>query len=121
MGKPINILHPVPKDGKPFMLLPIGIYCNKELQNANLGSLVELWQDWRHERRVLVRKCRIQINSSVFTFLAKSLYGERTRIADMLAKWENMSIQEGLGANGFDREYALLIEVAQVEDECCLE
>lgn len=111
MSRPINILHPIPKDGKPFALLPIGMYCNDKLQNAVPGSLVELWQDWRHERRVLVRKCRIQINSSVFTFLAKSLYGERTRIADMMAKW-----REGYDVP-FDESECLLIEVAPIEED----
>lgn len=111
MAKPINILHPIPKGGKPFMLLPIGIYCNKELQNATPGSLVELWQDWRHERRVLVWKCRIQINSSVFTFLAKSLYGERTRIADMIAKWREVYDVP------FDESECMLIEVRELNED----
>lgn len=111
MAKPINILHPVPKGDKQFMLLPFGIYCNKELQKAAPGSLVELWQDWRHERRVLVRKCRIGINSSVFTFLAKSLYGERTRIADMLAKWREVYDVP------FDESECLLIEVRELNED----
>ncbi|WP_300905727.1 hypothetical protein [uncultured Bacteroides sp.] len=111
MAKPINILHPIPKCDKPFMLLPIGIYCNKELQSAASGSLVELWQDWRHERRVLVRKCRIGINNSVFTFLAKSLYGERMRIADMLAKWREVYDVP------FDETECMLIEVRELNED----
>ena len=111
MVKPINILHPAPERDKPFMLLPIGIYCNKELQKAASGSLVELWQDWRHERRALVRKCRIGINSSAFTFLAKSLYGERTRIADMLAKWREVYDVP------FDESECLLIEVKPIDED----
>lgn len=111
MAKPINILHPALKGDKQFMLLPFGIYCNKELQNAAPGSLVELWQDWRHERKVLVRKCRIQINSSVFTFLAKSIYGERTRIADILAKWREVYDVP------FDESECLLIEVRELNED----
>ena len=111
MAKPINILHPTPERDKPFALLPIGMYCNKELQNAAPGSLVKLWQDWRHERRVLVRKCRIQINSSVFTFLAKSLYGERTRIADMLAKWREVYDVP------WDESECMLIEVRELNED----
>lgn len=111
MSRPINLLHPIPKGDKQFMLLPFGIYCNKDLQNAVPGSLVELWQDWRHERRVLVRKCRIQINSSVFTFLAKSLYGERTRIADMLAKWREVYDVP------FDESECMLIEVRELNED----
>lgn len=111
MSRPINRPHPIPKDGKPFALLPIGMYCNDKLQNAVPGSLVELWQDWRHERRVLVRKCRIQINSSVFTFLAKSLYGERTRIADVLAKWREVYDVP------FDESECILIEVRELNED----
>lgn len=113
MAKPINILHPIPKSDKPFALLPIGMYCNDKLQNAAPGSLLEFWRDWdwRHERRVLVRKCRIGINSSVFTFLAKSLYGERTRITDMIAKWREVYDVP------FDESECMLIEVKEIEDE----
>ena len=64
-----------------------------------------------HERRVLVQKCRIQINSSVFTFLAKSLYGERTRIADMLAKWREVYDVP------FDEAECMLIEVRELNED----
>lgn len=115
--KPIPILHPPPKPDKPFALLAIGMYCNRELQNAKIGQIVEFWQDWRHDKRVLVRKCKVQIKSSVFTFLAQSIYGDRTRIVDMLAKWEAFAVNEGIGKDGFDRESCLLIEVRPVEDD----
>ena len=111
MAKVINILERVPTGGKAFVLLPIGIYCNDKLQKAAPGSFVEFWQGWRHERRVLVRKCRIGINSSVFTFLAKSLYGERTRIADMLAKWREVYDVP------FDETECMLIEVRELNED----
>lgn len=115
--KPIPILHPTPKADKPFAILPIGLFCNDKLQKAAPNSEICFWQDWRHDKRVLVRKCKVQIKSSVFTFLAQSIYGERTRIADMLAKWEAFAVNEGIGKSGFDREFALLIEVAPVEED----
>lgn len=113
MAKPINILHPIPNGDKPYALVPIGIYCNDKLQKAAPGSFVEFWRDWswRHERRVLVRKCRIQINSSVFTFLAKSLYGERTRIVDMQAKWREVYDVP------FDETECMLIEVRELNED----
>lgn len=111
MGKPINILHPIPKADKPFALLPIGMYCNDKLQNAASGYLVELWQEWRHEKRVLVRKCKVAVNSPVFTFLAKSLYGERTRIADMLEKWREVYDVP------WDETECMLIEVRELNED----
>lgn len=118
MSKLINILHPTPKGGKTaFAIIPIGMYLNRPLQEAAPNSEICFWQEWRNDKRVLVRKCKVQIKSSVFTFLAQSIYGERTRIADMLAKWEAFAVNEGVGKDGFDRDFALLIEVAQVEED----
>lgn len=109
--KPIPILHPTPKADKPFAILPIGLFCNDKLQKAAIGAVVEFWQDWRHDKRVLVRKCKVQIKSSVFTFLAQSIYGERTRIVDMQAKWREVYDVP------FDETECMLIEVKEIEDE----
>lgn len=115
--KPITILHPTPKADRPFALLPIGLFCNDGLQKAAPGAVVEFWQDWRHERRVLVRMCRVRIRSSVFVFLARSVYGERVCIGDMLARWEAFAVNEGIGKDGFDRDECLLIEVGPVGED----
>lgn len=114
-SKVINIQHPVP--GKlPYAILPIGMYCNKKLQEARAGDIVEFWQEWRHEKRVLVRKCKVQIRSSYFTFMAQSIYGRYTRVDSLIRRWEDWAITEGIGRNGVDKEWALLIEV-KVNDE----
>lgn len=114
----IKILHSIPKaTGNAFALLPIGKYCNQKIQSAEIGSIIEFWQDWKHEKRVLVRKCRVHVKSSVFTFLAQSIYG-RVRTTDMLKRWERYSIESGLGKEGFNRDECLLIEVRELtEDE----
>lgn len=114
--KPITILHPTPKSDKPFAILPIGLFCNDKLQKAALGTLVEFWQDWRHDKRVLVRKCKVQIKSSVFTFLAQSIYGENMTIAKLMERWEAWAVVEGIGKEGFDRDYALIVETAPLEE-----
>lgn len=114
-SKVINIQHPIP--GKlPYAILPIGMYCNKKLQEARAGDIVEFWQEWRHEKRVLVRKCKVQIRSSFFTFMAQSIYGRYTRVDSLIRRWEDWAITEGIGRNGVDKEWALLIEV-KVNDE----
>lgn len=116
--KAINIQHQVP--GRlPYAILPIGTYCNQKLQEAKAGAVVEFWQDWRHEKRVLVRKCRIPIRSSLFAFMAQSIYGKYTRVDSLIKRWEGWAITEGIGRNGIDRETALLIEVRniQIEDD----
>lgn len=114
----IKILHPIPKaTSSALVLLPIGKYCNQELQSAERGDMVEFWQDWRHEKRVLVRKCKVCVKSSVFSFLVQSIYG-RLRTIDMLKRWEQFAIESGLGKEGFNRDECILIEVRELtEDE----
>lgn len=117
MPKPIPINRPCPKGrDSRFALLPIGMYCNKAIQTAPIGSIIEFCTDWRRDKATLIRKCKIPVNSPVFTFLAKSIYGEYTRIKDLLERWENLSIIEGYGRGGVDKEFALLIEVKMCEE-----
>lgn len=116
MSKLINILHPTPKGGKTaFAIIPIGMYLNRPLQEAAPNSEICFWQDWRHDKRVLVRKCKVQIKSSVFTFLAQSIYGERMTIAKLFEQWEAWAVVEGIGSTGFSREEALVVEVSNLE------
>lgn len=114
MSKLINILHPTPKGGKTaFAIIPIGMYLNRPLQGAAPNSEICFWQDWRHDKRVLVRKCKIAVNSPVFTFLAKSIYGERMTIAKLFEQWEAWAVVEGIGKDGFDRESCIVIAVSK--------
>ena len=114
-SKVINITHPVP--GKlPYAILPIGMYCNQKLQEAKAGAVLKFWQGWRHEKRALVRKCKVQIRSSYFAFMTQSIYGRYTRVDSLIRQWEDWAITEGIGRKGIDKEWALLIEVKEVEN-----
>ena len=115
-NKPIQVNAVVPKDTKPYAMFPFGFYCNIELQNAQIGDIVEFCVDWRRDKRRLVRKCKIAVQSSVFTFLMQSLYGERMTIAKLMERWEAWAVVEGIGVQGFSREEALLVEVKPIEE-----
>lgn len=118
MAKPINILHPTPNPPKNgIAIVPCGLYCNRELQNAKIGQIVEFWQEWRHEKRRIVQITKFRINTPEFTFMLRCVYGERMTIAKLFERWEAECINEGIGRDGFDRDFALLIEVAQVEED----
>lgn len=111
MRKSIKILHPLLRPSAKYMaILPIGMYCNENILKAKSGDIVEFWQDWRHEKMVLLRKCKLLVKSSAFTFMAKSIYGEHTTISGMMKKWERQALNEGIGIKGFSRTEAVLIE-----------
>lgn len=116
MGKPINILHPIPKPSNSgIAIVPCGLYCNTALQKARSGDLVEFWQDWRHEKRRIVQITKFRINTPEFTFMLRCVYGERMTIAKLFEQWEAECINEGIGSAGFSRDEALVVEVSNLE------
>lgn len=116
MAKPINILHLTPKPPKNgIAIVPCGLYCNRELQSAKIGQIVEFWQEWRHEKRRIVQITKFRINTPEFTFMLRCIYGERMTIAKLFEQWEAECINEGIGLAGFSREEALVVEVANLE------
>ena len=125
MSRPIKIQHPTPKERSVAQVaLPIGMYCNKPLQTAKSGDVVQIQTSWRKDKRVITNICRFRINSPEFTFMLRSIYGENMTIAKLMERWEAWAVVEGIGKEGFSRDEALLLEtrpydaeLAEMEDE----
>jgi len=117
MPKAIKIFNAQVPNGGKYALLPIGMYCNKQLQKAEADSVVEFRDGWQREKRVLVRKCRVSVNSSVFDFLLKSIYGATMRWEDLRRRWEAWAVVEGIGKDGFSDSEVLLLEVKDYDEE----
>lgn len=113
MAKPIKIQHPTPKSQKPYAVVPVGLYCNAALQKATLAQEVEFCTEWRRDKRRIVQLCRFRINSPEFTFMLRSIYGERMTIAKLMERWEAWAVVEGIGASGIDHENCIIIEVSE--------
>ena len=112
--KKIKIMQSCPKPlNVGFAIVPIGLYCNRELQNATINSVVEFQTSWRKDKRVITNICRFRINSPEFTFMLRSIYGENMTIAKLMEKWEAWAIVEGIGAAGIDHENCIIIEVSE--------
>ena len=97
------------------VILPIGLYCNKTLQTAKIGDVVQFHCEWRKDKRVITNICRFRINSPEFTFMLRCVYGERMTIAKLMERWEAWAVVEGIGVQGFSREEALILEVKENE------
>lgn len=118
MSRPIKIQHPTPKAEKPYAILPCGLYCNAAMQKAKPGQEVIFQTEWRRDkRRIITNICRFRINSPEFTFMLRSIYGERMTIARLMERWEAWAVVEGIGAAGIDHESCIIIEVSQVEED----
>lgn len=115
MKRPIKIQQPVPKAEKPFCIAPVGLFCNKPLQKAQIGDTVQFCHEYRRDKRVIANICRFRINTPEFTFMLRSIYGEGMTIARLFEHWEAWAVVEGIGKDGFSRDYAILVETANLE------
>lgn len=116
MARPIKIQHPTPQTRSVAQaVLPIGMYCNKPLQTAKVGDVVQFQCEWRKDNRVITNICRFRINSPEFTFILRSVYGENMTIAKLMERWEALAIVEGIGKSGFSHDEAIIVEVSNLE------
>lgn len=116
MARPIKIQHPTPKERNVAqVILPIGLYCNKPLQTAKIGDVVQFCCEWRKDKRVITNICRFRINSPEFTFMLRSIYGENMTIAKLMERWEAWAVVEGIGKSGFSHDEAIIVEVSNLE------
>lgn len=116
MPRPIKIQHPTPKERSVAQaILPIGFYCNKALQTAKIGDVVQFQCEWRKDKRVITNICRFRVNSPEFTFMLRSIYGENMTIARLMERWEAWAVVEGIGAAGIDHENCIILEVSNLE------
>lgn len=110
--RPIKIQHPTPQTRSVAQVaLPIGLYCNKPLQKAQIGDTVQFCHEYRRDKRVITNICRFRINSPEFTFMLRSIYGENMTIAKLMERWEAWAVVEGIGAAGIDHENCIIVEV----------
>lgn len=112
MRRAVKIYQLAPREMQTrFALVPYGMYLNKALQKAENGSVIEFRTDWRGDRFILLRKAAVKVNSSVFTLLLKSIYGEDATWRRLAEQWRARCVIEGLGKDAFDPESVLLVEL----------
>lgn len=117
MSRPIKIQHPTPKPSTRGMaIIPVGLYCNKALQTAKIGDVVQFQCEWRKDKRIITNICRFRINTPEFTFMLRSIYGENMSIAKLMEKWEAWAVVEGIGSAGIDHESCIIVEVKEDEN-----
>ena len=109
--KAIKIQQPFVKDKMPMALVPYGLYLNNGIKNAKKGDVIEFFDGWRSEQRILINKCTVDINSSVFSFLLKLIYGEFLNKTELFKRWNSICVVEGYGRDAFNPDECVLILV----------
>lgn len=115
--RPIKIQCAAPKSRNVAQVpIPVGLYCNKSIQTAKIGDVVQFHCEWRKDKRVITNICRFRINSPEFTFMLRSIYGENMTISKLIERWEAWAVVEGIGKSGFSREQCMVIEVSEITE-----
>lgn len=112
MGKRIEIFSNVPSGVHKYVIVPVGVYFHKSLKDLKRGDSVYFNEGWRMVKMEYVGSCILKVNSPIFVFMMRSLYGDGMTIRGLFAHWSAVCINEGYGKNGFSRDEVMLIEVA---------
>lgn len=110
MIRPIKCLICKVASGKQMSLIPVGLYCNAVIEKAAPGSIIDFEEGWRKTRVIMTRKCKVAVNSSVFTFLLKSIYGDGMTWERISEDFTALCVNEGLGGQAFSDKEMLLVE-----------
>lgn len=112
MKRPIKIHQLAPKEAQTrLVIVPYGRYLNTQLQKASAGQIIDFIVDWRKDRFILIRKAKVAVNTSCFTLLLKSIYGEDATWQSISEMWRAQCIIDGLGSSAFDTENVLLLSI----------
>lgn len=112
MKRPIKIHQLAPKEAQTrLVIVPYGLYLNKALQRCQNGSILEFVVDWRRDKFILIRKAKVSVNTSCFTLLLKSIYGEDATWQSVSEVWRAQCIVDDLGSHAYDEQNVLLLEV----------
>lgn len=114
MPRPLKpICADAPRRG--LSLLPCGLYLNKAMKKAKAGDIVVLGETWRKQKRVLVRKCRVELDTSLGNLIVKHIYGDNARVEDIVERWEAECIVENFGKDAIGE--VLLLETRPYDAE----
>lgn len=103
-----------------MIILPIGVYLNEALQNASIGDLVALKQDWREERFAVLSKSKVAVNTSYFTQLMRSIYGKRMTWEQLQNIWDGQLLPDGYNAKTWYHDKVLCLTLQPISEEAYL-
>ncbi len=102
--KEIRIFHDFPKNDKGLIMLPIGLYYNRAIQNCKKGDRIVFLCGT--ERKV-VCKSLVNLKSSVSDFLCRYIYGVKLSI--VFKKWLTNAVLEGHGRKVVSENRCLVV------------
>jgi hypothetical protein len=101
----IKISHaPMREDAPNLLLLPVGVYYNKALNNAKRGDVLVFWNGEKHK---IIHIGRVPLLSSIAGFLAKYIYNTSVQI--MMQHWVAEALRNGYTKKAIEEEYCIIV------------
>lgn len=114
MAKKATIYHSKPKRMPLMMLVPYGLYANKELQKAEIGATLTFQSAWQKDEYKLIRRTRIKVRSGVFTFMLRAIYDQSMTYERWMQHWRGIAASEGWGRNCYNTDAVYLLELEEI-------
>lgn len=103
-----NVFHELPKKDKGLLLLPVGLYYNRDIQKAQRGDSIVFLGG---ERRVVVRTTFLALTWQATDVLCSYIYGVGLRI--VFEQWLTNAVIEGNGKLAVSKNKCFLIWYAE--------
>lgn len=104
--KVYNVRHATPLVDRGLILLPIGVYYNREIQTARVGEFILLMGETKP--RKMRQICKLPLDSPVATFMCRYLY--RAKLKTVINRWRLNAFFDGYNKTAVSSYECLMIE-----------
>lgn len=97
-------------------LAPTGLYVNNRLEKLNPSEddvLLTFQDAWKKTQVLLVSKCRLNLNTSVGSFIIRYMFGSDKTLQWLTDQWDAVAINEGYGKNAYGLDNVLLLHTRE--------
>lgn len=100
-----SVFHWKPTIDRGLIMLPVGVYYNREIQRAKKGDYI-VFRDCSREYRIL-DKCYIGLNTAAARLLCRYIY--KYELDVVMRRWGNNAVIESNGRSAISDNKCLLI------------
>ncbi len=106
-GETYRIYHLTPRKHIGLVMLPVGAYYNRELQQARQGDFIMFDDDENNKYRIL-RVAQLDLNSQIAALLAGYIYC--STLQSIFVRWRSTAVIQGYAKAAVSTNKCLVIE-----------
>lgn len=99
-----NVFHELPLKDKGLIMLPVGMYYNRDIQYASIGDTIVFLGG---KERIIKNKCLLDLRAGATDFLCQYIYNKSLNM--VFRKWLTNAVISGNGRNAVSKNRCLVI------------